>query len=288
MLSEKLEKMFIRTYEIMKELVNMLKENVGKTRYCLMALFFISMISLCSLAYAGSPYWCCDKCGAFNDDICTMCSECGSQMERYKVYLNIDFKRNLLFSRYGVNIIIDDIPLVFVDHGVSRLIKFRLKEGMHTIKLVKFDDETKFVSEDIYVFQSEMYIYTKIETNRFGIDIKKWEVKNISDPYELKYDWKVMGSHKGHHYFDLDTKTFKTTYTKGTTEQGIIIGDFNENEHIQLIEEEKTRTEITNYVLKGDWLYLCDSAGEPFDTKPDKEYDCERDINYSVLNSLLN
>ena len=64
----------------------------------------------------------------------------GSSQEGYPVQITIDCAENLAFSRYDVNVIVDDTAVANIDHGTKNTLQLSLAPGNHTLSVEKEDD----------------------------------------------------------------------------------------------------------------------------------------------------
>ena len=61
------------------------------------------------------------------------------EVEKYTVQVEIECEENILFSRYGVKILIDDEELGTLEYGATDTYTAELVEGEHTLKAEKED-----------------------------------------------------------------------------------------------------------------------------------------------------
>jgi len=110
----------------------------------------------------------------------------------YDIFMEIEFDGNLLFSKYDVDILIDDIEYLNLDHNVDGTFSVELEEGEHTLTVKKEDDRSVdgnanfSISEDatlkyiIYCSKDKVEIEEKTEEK-----LSSKEDKKSSDSEEL-------------------------------------------------------------------------------------------------------
>src|SRR6056297_635053 len=110
----------------------------------------------------------------------------------YDIFMVIEFDGNLLFSKYDVDILIDDIEYLNLDHNVDGTFSVELEEGKHTLTVKKEDDRSVdgnanfSISEDatlkykIYCSKDKVEIEEKTDE-----DVASKEDKKSSDSEEL-------------------------------------------------------------------------------------------------------
>lgn len=95
----------------------------------------------------------------------------------YKVMLgfNIDFKRNLLFSKYDVSLYIDNEFICDLKHGNKIEAYCQISKGNHNVFLYKKDDHSVVTKKEISI-NEHSYMDCSISTNRNGIELNGFEM----------------------------------------------------------------------------------------------------------------
>lgn len=178
----------------------------------ILSLFIIPKTIASEFPFKGTQNWICNKCGETSEDIIDICPKCGKSIEKNKVYISVDFKENLLFSKYGINILIDGIQINELRHGENYYQKVRLPDGNHEIKLVKEDDQSVYVSDNIEIYCDGLF-QCQIETKTAGIELRN------NNWIPIKYQWDVSyGQRIGNELLNYDFDMYKKRFYKKYTE----------------------------------------------------------------------
>lgn len=114
---------------------------------CLLTLF----AGLCCPALAeGADTWVCPKCETVNSG--AYCMECDAPRPSSAVYLDgkkilyltVSLKKNRIFSRYDVDIFVDDRYVGDVAQGGTFSQTFSVSAGVHVIRFAKAGDPSRF------------------------------------------------------------------------------------------------------------------------------------------------
>ena len=109
------------------------------------------------------------------------------QVEKFTVQVEIACEENLLFSRYDVNIFIDDELLGTLEHGTTDTYTAELVEGEHTLKAEKEDESDVDGAVEFEVSENTELSY-QLSLSRDQIEIEKIEPEQDVSQKEEKTD----------------------------------------------------------------------------------------------------
>ena len=109
------------------------------------------------------------------------------QVEKFAVQVEIACEENLLFSRYDVNIFIDDELLGTLEHGATDTYTVELVEGEHTLKAEKEDESDVDGTVEFEVSANTELSY-QLSLSRDQIEIEKIEPEQDVPQKEEKID----------------------------------------------------------------------------------------------------
>ena len=109
------------------------------------------------------------------------------QVEKFTVQVEIACEENLLFSRYDVNIFIDDELLGTLEHGATDTYTAELVEGEHTLKAEKEDESDVDGAVEFEVSENTELSY-QLSLSRDQIEIEKIEPEQDVPQKEEKTD----------------------------------------------------------------------------------------------------
>ena len=109
------------------------------------------------------------------------------QVEKFAVQVEIACEENLLFSRYDVNIFIDDELLGTLEHGATDTYTAELVEGEHTLKAEKEDESDVDGTVEFEVSENTELSY-QLSLSRDQIEIEKIEPEQDVPQKEEKID----------------------------------------------------------------------------------------------------
>ena len=109
------------------------------------------------------------------------------QVEKFAVQVEIACEENLLFSRYDVNIFIDDELLGTLEHGTTDTYTAELVEGEHTLKAEKEDESDVDGTVEFEVSENTELSY-QLSLSRDQIEIEKIEPEQDVPQKEEKID----------------------------------------------------------------------------------------------------
>lgn len=109
------------------------------------------------------------------------------QVEKFTVQVEIACEENLLFSRYDVNIFIDDELLGTLEHGATDTYTVELVEGEHTLKAEKEDESDVDGTVEFEVSENTELSY-QLSLSRDQIEIEKIEPEQDVPQKEEKID----------------------------------------------------------------------------------------------------
>lgn len=109
------------------------------------------------------------------------------QAEKFTVQVEIVCEENLLFSRYDVNIFIDDELLGTLEHGATDTYTEELVEGEHTLKVEKEDESDVDGTVEFEVSENTELSY-QLSLSSDQIEIEKIEPEQGASQNEEKTD----------------------------------------------------------------------------------------------------
>lgn len=109
------------------------------------------------------------------------------QAEKFTVQVKIECEENLLFSRYDVNIFIDDELLGTLEHGATDTYTAELVEGEHTLKAEK-EDESDVDGTVEFEVSENMELSYQLSLSNDQIEIEKIEPEQDASQNEEKTD----------------------------------------------------------------------------------------------------
>ena len=109
------------------------------------------------------------------------------QVEKFTVQVKIECEENLLFSRYDVNIFIDDELLCTLEHGATDTYTAELVEGEHTLKAEK-EDESDVDGTVEFEVSENMELSYQLSLSNDQIEIEKIEPEQDVSQNEEKTD----------------------------------------------------------------------------------------------------
>lgn len=107
------------------------------------------------------------------------------QAEKFTVQVKIECEENLLFSRYDVNIFIDDKLLGTLEHGATDTYTAELVEGEHTLKAEK-EDESDVDGTVEFEVSDNMELNYQLSLSSDQIEIEKIEPEQDTSQNEEK------------------------------------------------------------------------------------------------------
>lgn len=152
----------------------------------------------------------------------------------YNIDIEVNCIENLLFSRYDVNVYVDNVLQGALEHGETDIYTVHLKEGVYTVRFVKDNDETVIGETEINVskndaFKFEIYCTAlKINVENISRDILIEQSEEIVSEYEKAFVRRGR-AYDIYHMFDVDNQTmiYFTTNESGVME-GTYSGDFSD------------------------------------------------------------
>ncbi len=157
----------------------------------------------------------------------------------YKIDVEINCIENYVFSKYNVKVYVDDLLQGTLEHGKTDTYTVALKNGTHSIKCVKEDDDSVYGEAQINVSKNETFKF-EIYCTSLGISIDdllgnsstESNSEQTTKPQEesvSKYEKAFV--HKANEYdlyymFDTDEKTMVYFGTDTGSMEGIYSGDF--------------------------------------------------------------
>lgn len=175
----------------------------------------------------------------------------------HQVTIDVECESNLLFSRYDVDVFVDDVNQGTIDHGATRSFDLSLDDGNHTLRFAEKDDSSVDGSVEFEVSKKTSLKY-RIHCTDSQIEVE--EIKNLQPP--------MSSSEVASSYHDEVHRSFEDA---GFT-------NIRENEQRDLTSDQQSRNWYTESVTVG---------GESnFDTEDHFHADDEVVITYHVLADL--
>lgn len=109
--------------------------------------------------------------------------------EFYEFDISIDYKANIIFSKYPINIYLDDEPLGIIENGNSLSQKQTVGYGKHTISFYKEDDKN-ICNSVTYTIEddSSLKLSVKAKRNTINIEYEKFDSRYfMEDKTMVKY-----------------------------------------------------------------------------------------------------
>ena len=182
-----------------------------RIRIIILALLILTLVYSNASA---ENHWNCGKCFNETSDWYTVCSKCKHPMDDIDVFLVISFKSNWFFSKYGVKILIDNVPAFFLDHGQNLTRHLRLANGVHTIRFEK-EDDSQMATESDFTVKSDCETKFNIETNRLGINIKDSSCLAVQYSHSISFSRKM--GRRGREYLTFYPESKQFNYSSSVT-----------------------------------------------------------------------
>lgn len=149
----------------------------------------------------------------------------------YAVSLEIECEENLLFSKYDVDVYVDDSMQGTISHGTTETYNLNLTEGLYEIKFVSAEDDEVTGKISIDIHQNESLKY-KISCTSSQIDVETIQgtvSKHGEDEAAMPQS---ASSYKYQNYVDVQTELSEAGFTNISFEilYDIVIGWTEEGE----------------------------------------------------------
>ncbi len=165
-----------------------------------------------------SEGWHCSKCGKLSDLFFPDCVYCGDKRPANKIVLSLKCKANRIFSRYDVNVYVDNVFYAKVNHGESSDLNCYLSSGKHVIRLQKFDDPKLYVEKEIQI-NNISSVSLDFEVNRSAINITDYKSSSKKlDAYYVRF-LRQKGTNTTGFSFNTDEMRF-SYYSKTSPSYG--------------------------------------------------------------------
>lgn len=134
----------------------------------------------------------------------------------YSVTIEVECVENLIFSKYDVDVYVDDSFEGTITHGDTETFELTLTKGTYTLKFVSDEDDEKDGEVTLHIYQNENLKY-KISCNSSGVDVetikgttpqKPNENNDTTTDYKLDY---------------ADAESFETALNNGEKVNGKIV-----------------------------------------------------------------
>lgn len=163
--------------------------------------------------------WHCNKCGKLSDLFFPDCVYCGNERSAHKAILSFKCKENRIFSRYDVNIYVDDVFYTRLKHGNSIDLNCYLSSGKHLIKIQKFDNDNLYVEKEIQLNNNSLSVSLDFEVKRNEINIMDYKASSKKlDDYYVSF-LREKGTNTIGYSFNMDEMRF-SYYSKTTPSYG--------------------------------------------------------------------
>lgn len=129
--------------------------------------------------------------------------------------ITIDVKciANWIFSKYDVEVLIDDSEKGILEHGTSDSYKAVLKKGIHTVKFVSIEDSSRNGEVTIEVSKDEKFEF-EISCSSFGINVNSTSVSTALESKDESKTEKEKPSSK--------SNSSSSSQTSDDTEKGSV------------------------------------------------------------------
>ena len=104
---------------------------------------------------------------------------CHFPYEKYTVKVKVEFVKNLIFSRYDVDLLIDDEKLETLKHGTDAEYEYRFVEGEYVIRFAEADIPDNYGEATVKV-DSDIEITYKISTHYDRVDVEEKFIKHLN------------------------------------------------------------------------------------------------------------
>lgn len=104
---------------------------------------------------------------------------CHFPYEKYTVKVKVEFVKNLIFSKYDVDLLIDDEKLETLKHGTDAEYEYRFVEGEYVIKFAEADIPDNYGEATVKV-DSDIEITYKISTHYDRVDVEEKFIKHLN------------------------------------------------------------------------------------------------------------
>ena len=108
--------------------------------------------------------------------LCALFSTGTALAGTHTVTLNVDFEKNLMFSKYDVDVFLDTAKIGTYDHGRDFSVSFQADDGNHTVWFYDHDDNSKRGSIEVAV-SSDTVISCGIECKNNKVNVSKVEIE---------------------------------------------------------------------------------------------------------------
>jgi len=100
------------------------------------------------------------------------------RVSKFDVQIDFEYIGNLMFSKYDVDILVDDIEIGNLDHGVDGTFMVELEEGEHTLSVEKEDDSSVDGNVKFNVSGDSTLRY-RISSSNDQVEIEDAEVEEV-------------------------------------------------------------------------------------------------------------
>ena len=148
----------------------------------------------------------CLNCHQLVDPFFDSCIYCGGNLPRYNTLIHLKFAQNLIFSRYGVKVFIDNNQYLDLPHGHTEDLKLLLSTGKHILRLQKEDDPKVFIDKEIEISEGTE-INCSFETKADGIHVEYFGKESFPRKFIVLFR-RTYDMSEERLEFDKGTRTF--------------------------------------------------------------------------------
>lgn len=106
---------------------------------------------------------------------CILFSVSVAVAENFTISLDVEFEKNLMFSKYDVDVFLDSVKVGTYDHGKDFSVTIQCSEGNHTIWFYEHNDKSQSGSIQLNV-NSNSRVKCHIECKRNRVEVSKIEI----------------------------------------------------------------------------------------------------------------
>lgn len=128
-----------------------------------MKRFLVVLFSLCMVLSLTA-------CGSLSSN--STSEEVKPSMPKFTIQIELECIENLLFSKYDIDIYVDDTEIGTLEHGATDTFEVKLEEGAHTLKVTKEDDNDVDGKVEFTVSEDKVLRY-KLSLSNSQVEIEE-------------------------------------------------------------------------------------------------------------------